>query len=305
MKSTIRIATRESRLALWQAKHVAGLLCRHHPGLTVELVPMTTKGDQILDTTLAKIGGKGLFIKELETAMVEGRADIAVHSMKDVPAQMPDGFEIVAVLEREDPRDALVSADYLRIEDIPANSVVGTSSLRRQAQLQHARPDLRVEPVRGNVETRLRKLDQGGFAAILLAAAGLKRLGLGSRIAGFLPYEVSLPAVGQGAVGVECLAVNDEAAALLAPLEDSDTRRCVDAERAFAGGLGASCESPVAGFAVIEGGELYLRGLVATRDGASVLHGEVRGPAADGQALGEALAASLFDRGAAALLREA
>jgi hydroxymethylbilane synthase len=305
MNSTIRIATRESRLALWQARHVAGLLCRHHAGLTVELVPMTTKGDQILDTTLAKIGGKGLFIKELETAIIEGRADIAVHSMKDVPAQMPAGFGIVAVLEREDPRDALVSADYLRIEDIPANSVVGTSSLRRQAQLQHARPDLRVEPVRGNVETRLRKLDQGGFAAILLAAAGLKRLGLEHRIAGFLPYEVSLPAVGQGAVGVECLADNAEAAALLAPLEDSDTRHCVDAERAFAGGLGASCESPVAGFAVIEGGELYLRGLVATRDGASVLHGEVRGPAADGRAIGKALAASLFDRGAAALLREA
>jgi len=305
MNSTIRIATRESRLALWQAEHVATLLCRQHPGLTVELVPMTTKGDQILDTTLAKIGGKGLFIKELEAAMLENRADIAVHSMKDVPAQMPEGFEIIAVLEREDPRDALVSAHYMKIEDIPADSVVGTSSLRRQAQLQHARPDLRVEPVRGNVETRLGKLDRGHFAAILLAAAGLKRLGLEHRIAGFLPYEVSLPAVGQGAVGVECLAGNARVAALLAPLEDEATRRCVDAERAFAGGLGASCESPVAGFAVIEGDELFLRGLVATRTGSAVLHGQVRGPATGAAALGAALAAELFDRGAAALLQDA
>ncbi len=304
MKSTIRIATRESRLAMWQAEHVAAELCRHHPDLTVELVPMTTKGDQILDTTLAKIGGKGLFIKELETAMLEHRADIAVHSMKDVPAEMPEGFEIVAVLEREDPRDALVSADYMRIEDIPAGSVVGTSSLRRQAQLQHARPDLAVEPVRGNVETRLRKLDHGHFSAILLAAAGLKRLGLAERIAGLLPYEVSLPAVGQGAVGIEALSGNADVAALVAALEHADTRRCVDAERAFAGGLGASCESPVAGFAVIEGEELYLRGLVATRDGASVLHGERRGPATDAAAIGAALARDLFDRGAAALLQE-
>lgn len=304
MKSTIRIATRESRLAMWQAEHVAAELCRHHPDLTVELVPMTTKGDQILDTTLAKIGGKGLFIKELETAMLEHRADIAVHSMKDVPAEMPEGFGIVAVLEREDPRDALVSADYMRIEDIPAGSVVGTSSLRRQAQLQHARPDLEVEPVRGNVETRLRKLDHGHFSAILLAAAGLKRLGLAERIAGLLPYEVSLPAVGQGAVGIEALSGNADVAALVAALEHADTRRCVDAERAFAGGLGASCESPVAGFAVIEGDELYLRGLVATRDGSSVLRGERRGPASDAAAIGAALARDLFDRGAAALLQE-
>jgi hydroxymethylbilane synthase len=305
MNNSIRIATRESRLALWQAEHVAALLCRHHPGLTVELVPMTTMGDQVLDTTLAKIGGKGLFIKELETAMLEGRADIAVHSMKDVPARLPEGFAIVAVLEREDPHDALVSADYLKIEDIPADSVVGTSSLRRQAQLQHARPDLRVEPVRGNIETRLRKLDQGNFAAILLAAAGLRRLGLAHRIASFLPYEVSLPAVGQGAVGIECLAGNAGIAAIVGPLEDGDTRRCVDAERSFAGGLGASCESPVAGFAVIEGDELFLRGLVATRDGASVLRGAVRGPVTEAAALGATLAANLFDRGAAALLEDA
>lgn len=305
MNRTIRIATRESRLALWQAEHVAALLCRHHPGLTVELVPMTTKGDQILDTTLAKIGGKGLFIKELETAMLEGRADIAVHSMKDVPAQMPDGFEILAVLEREDPRDALVSAEFMDIAAIPAGRIVGTSSLRRQAQLQHARPDLEVEPVRGNVETRLRKLDHGHFAAILLAAAGLKRLGLEQRIAGFLPYEVSLPAVGQGAVGIECLAGNDAIAELLAPLEHPDTRRCVDAERAFAAGLGASCESPVAGFAEIEAGEIHLRGLVATRDGRSVLRGALRGPVGDAAALGARLAEDLFARGAAALLAEA
>jgi hydroxymethylbilane synthase len=305
LHKTVRIATRESRLALWQAEHVAALLCRQHPGLTVELVPMTTRGDQVLDTTLAKIGGKGLFIKELETAMLEGRADIAVHSMKDVPAEIPEGFEIVAVLEREDPRDALVSAHYMDIQEIPAGSVVGTSSLRRQAQLQHARPDLKVEPVRGNVETRLRKLDHGHFAAILLAAAGLKRLGLEERIAGFLPFDLSLPAVGQGAVGVEALSGNVDAAALLAPLEDRGTRLCVDAERAFAGGLGASCESPVAGFAVISDGELHLRGLVATRDGASILHGEIRGPAGDAAALGAALAGNLFERGATALLGDA
>ena len=304
MKRTIRIATRESRLALWQAEHVAALLARAHPGLTVELTPMTTKGDQILDTTLAKIGGKGLFIKELETAMLEDRADIAVHSMKDVPADMPEGFEIVTVLEREDPRDALVSANYLAIDQIPAGSIVGTSSLRRQAQLQHARPDLKVEPVRGNVETRLRKLDHGNFSAILLAAAGLKRLGLEHRIAAFLPFEVSLPAVGQGAVGIETVAGNEEVAALLAPLEHAGTRSCVNAERAFAGGLGASCESPVAGFAVLEGDELFLRGLVATRDGASVLHGEIRGPIAAAADLGAALARDLFDRGAAALLED-
>jgi hydroxymethylbilane synthase len=302
MSRTLRIATRESRLALWQAEHVATLLCRHHNGLTVELVPMTTRGDQVLDQTLAKIGGKGLFIKELETAMLDGRADIAVHSMKDVPAQMPGGFAIAAVLEREDPRDALVSPQYLSIEDIPAGSVVGTSSLRRQAQLQHARPDLKVEPVRGNVETRLKKLDQGSFAAILLAAAGLKRLRLAHRIAGFLPCSVSLPAVGQGAVGIECLADNAEAAGLVAALEHVETRRCVDAERAFAGGLGASCESPVAGFAEVAGDELFLRGLVATRDGASVLRGEIRGPVAEAQSLGAALAQQLFERGAAALL---
>jgi hydroxymethylbilane synthase len=305
MNSRIRIATRQSRLALWQAEHVASLLCRLNPGLTVELVPMTTRGDQILDQTLAKIGGKGLFIKELETAMLEGRADIAVHSMKDVPAHLPAGFEIAAVLEREDPRDALVSPDYFTLEEIPADSIIGTSSLRRQAQLRHARPDLRVEPVRGNVETRLQKLDHGGFAAILLAAAGLKRLGLAHRISGLLATEVSLPAVGQGAVGVECLADSGEVGSLLASLEHVDTRRCVEAERAFAAGLGASCESPVAGFAVISSDELWLRGLVATRDGASVLHGEIRGPAADAPALGAALSAELLGRGAAALLEQA
>jgi hydroxymethylbilane synthase len=303
MNSSIRIATRESRLALWQAEHVASLLCRHHPGLTVELVPMTTQGDQVLDRTLAKIGGKGLFIKELESAMLEGRADIAVHSMKDVPANLPEAFEIAAVLEREDPRDALVSSQYFTLTEIPADGIIGTSSLRRQAQLRHLRPDLRVEPLRGNVETRLNKLDHGHFAAILLAAAGLKRLGLEHRIAGLLGPEVSLPAVGQGAVGVECVAGRDEIAALLASLEHAATRRCVEAERAFASGLGASCESPVAGFAEIEGDELVLRGLVATADGATVLRGEIRGAATDAPSLGAALSADLFERGAALLLQ--
>ncbi len=303
MKNTLRIATRESRLALWQAEHVAGLLCRAHPDLTVELVPMTTRGDQILDTTLAKIGGKGLFIKELEAAMLEGRADIAVHSMKDVPAELPEGFAICAVLEREDPRDALVSPRWARLEDIPSGSVIGTSSLRRQAQVRHARPDLKVEPVRGNVETRLKRLDEGRYEAIILAAAGLKRLKLAHRIAGILPETLSLPAVGQGAVGVECLAEDDETIARLAALEDAETRACVDAERAFAHGLEASCESPVAGFAIIDGATLHLKGVAASFDGSAVLKGEVSGDHGEAADLGGRLAAQLLDRGAAQLLR--
>ena len=302
MTQTIRIATRESRLALWQAEHVARLLCRAHEGLTVELVPMTTKGDRILDTTLAKIGGKGLFVKELEAAMLEGRAQLAVHSMKDVPADLPAEFVVAAILEREDPRDVLVSPRYARLEDVPAGSVVGTSSLRRQAQLMHARPDLVVEPVRGNVETRLRKLDEGQYSAILLAAAGLKRLGLADRIAGWLPEELSLPAVGQGAVGIECLSDDEATVALVAVLEHDGTRRCVDAERAFGAGLGASCESPLAGFATVEDADLRLRGLVASRDGRSVLRGEQRGPGSEPARLGAALAADFLARGAGELL---
>ena len=302
MKDTLRIATRESRLALWQAEHVPGLLCKAHPGLTVGPVPLAPRGDQILDTTLAKIGGKGLFIKELEAAMLEGRADIAVHSMKDVPAELPEGFRIAAVLEREDPRDALVSPTWARLEDVPAGSVIGTSSLRRQAQVRHARPDLAIEPVRGNVETRLRKLDEGHFAAIVLAAAGLKRLRLTHRIAGLLPDTVSLPAVGQGAVGVECLIDDAETAEILAAVEHPVTRRCVDAERAFAQGLEASCESPIAGYAVEAGGQIHLRGLAAARDGSAVLKGEIDGPAEEAADLGARLARQLLDRGAAQLL---
>jgi hydroxymethylbilane synthase len=263
---------------------------------------MTTKGDRILDTTLAKIGGKGLFVKELEAAMLEGQAQLAVHSMKDVPADLPADFVIAAILEREDPRDVLVSPRYARLEDVPAGSVVGTSSLRRQAQLLHARPDLVVEPVRGNVETRLRKLDEGQYSAILLAAAGLKRLGLADRIAGWLPEELSLPAVGQGAVGIECLSGDETTAALVAALEHDGTRRCVDAERAFGAGLGASCESPLAGFATVEDANLRLRGLVASRDGRSVLRGEQRGPDSEPARLGAALAADFLARGAGELL---
>jgi hydroxymethylbilane synthase len=302
MSTTLRIATRESRLALWQAEHVAERLCRAHPSLTVELVPMTTRGDQILDRALSKVGGKGLFIKELETAMREGRAEIAVHSMKDVPAELPEGFVIGAILDREDPHDALVSLRYSRLEDVPSGSVIGTSSLRRQAQLKHARPDLVVEPLRGNVETRLKRLDEGRFAAILLAAAGLKRLGLAERIAGLLPEALSLPAVGQGAVGIECLAGDHDTRALVAALEDADTRRCVDAERAFAEGLGASCESPIAAYATLAHGAIHLRGLAASRDGGSVLRGEQSGaPDAPGE-VGAALARDFLARGAAELI---
>ncbi len=304
MQKPIRIATRKSRLALWQAEHVAALLRAAHPTLTVELVPMVTQGDRILDRALAEVGGKGLFIKELEVAMYEDRADLAVHSMKDVPADMPEGMTLAVVLERADPRDAFVSNRYRVISELPAGARVGTSSLRRQCQLKHARPDLEIRQLRGNVDTRLAKLDSGEYDAIILASAGLMRLGLGERIASQVPVETSLPAVGQGIIGIECRADDERTLTLLAPLAHRTTQLCITAERAFAARLEGSCQSPVAGFAELAGDVLRLRGLVGAPDGSLVFADEISGPAGQGADLGTALAEKLLAAGAGPLLAE-
>jgi hydroxymethylbilane synthase len=298
----LRIATRRSRLALWQAEHVAALLRAAHDGLDVELVPMVTEGDRILDRALAEVGGKGLFIKELEVAMYEGRADLAVHSMKDVPADLPEGMALATVLERADPHDAFVSNRFPGLDALPQGARVGTSSLRRQCQLRHARPDLEVIQLRGNVDTRLRKLDEGRYDAIILAAAGLRRLGLEERIASVVPTEASLPAVGQGIIGIECRADDARTRGLVAALEHAPTRTCLEAERAFAARLQGSCQSPVAGFAEFEGDRLRLRGLVGAPDGRQVFADEVRGPAAEAVVLGDGLASRLLETGAGPLL---
>ncbi len=297
----LRIATRRSALALWQAEHVAALLRASRPGLAVTLVPIVTQGDRIQDRPLADAGGKGLFIKELEVAMAEDRADIAVHSMKDVPAELPDGFIIAAVLPRADPRDAFLSRRYARFAELPRGARVGTSSQRRQCLLRAARPDLAIAPLRGNVDTRLRKLDDGDFDAIILAAAGLVRLGLGARITEYLDHSVSLPAVGQGIVGLECRNAPD-LLALLEPLDHRPTRECLTAERAFAARLEGSCQSPIAGFATVAGRALRLEGLVGAPDGATVYRQAVEGDARDGVALGRSLAEALLEAGAAGLL---
>jgi len=302
MSGLIRIATRQSKLALWQAEHVASLLRREHSDLAVELLPMSTRGDAIQDRSLAAIGGKGLFIKELESAIGQGRADIAVHSMKDVPAEMPEGMMIGAILVRADPRDVLVSVAHASIDSLPAGSTVGTSSLRRQAQLLASRPDLRIEPMRGNVDTRLRKLDEGRYAAIVLASAGLARLGWEGRITQYLPDSLCLPAVGQGAIGVECRTGDTSILSRLAALEHAPTRVAVNAERAFSHRLGASCQSPIAALAHMQAGQLLLSGLVAEPDGTRVWRGAVSGAPGDAQVLGRQLAERLLGQGAQALL---
>ncbi|MCW5576833.1 MAG: hydroxymethylbilane synthase [Burkholderiales bacterium] len=299
---TLVIATRESALALWQARHVQSELQRLYPGLQVSLLGMTTAGDRNLGTSLAKIGGKGLFVKELEDALADGRADIAVHSMKDVPMHLPAGFALAAILERADPRDAFVSVKYGGLEQLPPGARVGTSSLRRECQLRAGHPQLLIEPLRGNVQTRLRKLDEGQYDAIILAAAGLKRLGLAGRIAALLPPETSLPAVGQGALGIECREDRRDLFDLLAPLSHRPTAQCVIAERAFSRALAGSCNVPLAGFAEISGDRLLLRGLVGAPDGSRVLRGETGGAAAGAEALGSALAEDLKRRGAADIL---
>ncbi len=302
-EKTLRIATRRSPLAMWQAEYVAAALTRAHPGLQVELVAMSTQGDKILDTPLAKIGGKGLFVKELEQGMLDGRADIAVHSMKDVPVTLPDGLHLPVIMSREDPRDALVSSVCASLEALPARARVGTSSLRRQCQLAHRRPDLEIAPLRGNVNTRLGKLDAGEFDAVILAAAGLKRLGFENRITAYLTPEQSLPAIGQGAIGIECRSDDDRVNALIAPLHHRATALCVRAERAMNHRLMGGCQVPVAGYGVLEGDILSLRGLVGEPDGSRILRADELGSANQAEALGERLAAGLLEQGADAILK--
>ena len=297
------IATRESALALWQARHIAARLEALYPGLTVELLGMTTQGDRILDVTLNKIGGKGLFVKELETALQEGRADIAVHSMKDVPMRLPEGFAIAAITEREDPRDAFVSTRYDNLAALPAGAVVGTSSLRREAQIRARYPELLVKPLRGNVQTRLGKLDGGEYDAIILAAAGLKRLGLGDRIRALLSPDESLPAPGQGALGIEICADRADLQALLAPLNHAETADCVTAERAMSLRLDGSCETPLGGYAeIVDEHFLRMRGFVARPDGSEILRAESNGSRAAAQGLGRQVADLMLTEGARALL---
>ncbi len=302
MPETLKIATRKSPLAMWQAEHAAAILSRLHPDLSVEIVGMTTRGDKILDAPLAKVGGKGLFVKELEQGMLEGIADIAVHSMKDVPVDFPDGLHLAVIMDREDPLDAFVSNRFERLDDLPEGACVGTSSLRRQCQLAVRRPDLRIEPLRGNVNTRLRKLDEGEYDAIILAAAGLKRLGFAERIRTRIPVEDSLPAIGQGAIGIECRRDDDRVHTLIEPLHHLETARRVLAERAMNAELQGGCQVPIAGHAVLEGDALYLRGLVGTPDGKQVLRAEGRAPAAEAEALGERVAHDLLAQGADAIL---
>lgn len=305
--ATLVIATRQSALALWQARHVSERLSALYPSCRVELLGLTTQGDRTLDQSLAAIGGKGLFIKELEQAMADGRADLAVHSLKDVPMAMPEGFSIAAVMAREDPRDAFVSNAYESLAALPPGSVVGTSSLRREAQLRKRYPQLSVEPLRGNVNTRLHRLDQGDHAAVILAAAGLKRLGFADRITALLEPEESLPAIGQGALALECRADRAELAAALQPLADVETRLATTAERAFGHKLAASCRTPLAAYAMARGGKLWLRGFIASRDGSRALQGERSAEVADigaAAALGAALGDEFLARGAAAILAE-
>jgi hydroxymethylbilane synthase len=296
------IASRESVLAMWQAEHIRDRLRALYPQTTVSILGMTTQGDQILNVTLAKIGGKGLFVKELETALEEGRADIAVHSLKDVPMNLPEGFMLACVGEREDPRDAFVSNNYANPEALPAGSVVGTSSLRRESQLRARFPNLKIEPLRGNVQTRLRKLDEGQYTAIILAAAGLKRLGLGDRIRALLSSDDSLPAVGQGALGIECLANRADLKAVLVPLHHANTAACVLAERALSRALAGSCQVPLGGFAEVMGDKLRLRGFVASPDGKRMVRAEQTGSVNDPEALGDAVAQALRAQGADEIL---
>lgn len=300
----VRIATRKSPLAMWQAEHVADALRAAHPGITVEIHGMSTQGDKILDTPLAKIGGKGLFVKELEARMLEGDADIAVHSMKDVPVELPEGLHLATIMEREDPRDAFVSNQYASLDELPEGAVVGTSSLRRQCQLSDRRPDLKIKSLRGNVNTRLRKLDDGEYDAVILAAAGLIRLGFGERIRSAIDPVDSLPAIGQGAVGIECRSDDETINALLAPLHHSDTADRVLAERAMNTRLEGGCQVPIGGHATLEGDTLHMSGLVGTVDGTEIIRAEISGPREKADELGTALAEELLAHGAADILKD-
>ncbi len=304
LDNVLRIATRQSPLALWQAHYVKQRLEASHPGLSVELVPMVTKGDVILDTPLAKVGGKGLFVKELEQALLDGRADIAVHSMKDVPVEFPQGLGLVTICEREDPRDAFVSNHYASLDELPAGSVVGTSSLRRQCQIAARRPDLQIRSLRGNVGTRLGKLDAGEYDAIILAVAGLLRLGLESRIRCALAPEVSLPAVGQGAVGIECRLEDSYTRSLLNTLNHEETAIRVRAERAMNTRLEGGCQVPIGSYAELANGELWLRALVGAPDGTVMVTGERRGQPEEAEVMGVSLAEELLENGARTILAE-
>jgi len=302
--SRLVIASRESALAMWQAQHIRDKLRALYPQTEVNILGMTTQGDQILDVTLSKIGGKGLFVKELETALEDGRADFAVHSLKDVPMHMPEGFMLATICEREDPHDAFVSNNHENLAALPDGSVVGTSSLRRESQVRARFPHLKVESLRGNVQTRLRKLDEGQYAAIILAASGLKRLGLDQRIRTIIGSEESLPAVGQGALGIECRADRADVAALLQPLHHADSAACVFAERAMSRKLGGSCQVPLGGFAELQNGKLRMRGFVASPDGKRMMQSEIIGDIADPEALGNKIADELLSQGAGEILAE-
>ena len=303
LEKTLKIATRQSPLALWQANYVKDRLQQLYPDLTIELVPMVTKGDVILDSPLAKIGGKGLFVKELENALLNKEADIAVHSMKDVPMQFPEGLGLAVICQREDPRDAFVSHSYRTFAEVPQGAVVGTSSLRRQCQLKALRPDLDIRSLRGNVGTRLSKLDNGDYDAIILASAGLIRLGLADRIASFIDVEQSLPAAGQGAVGIECRTDDMQVQALLAPLADAKTTYCVRAERAMNNHLQGGCQVPIGGYAVLQQGQLYLRALVGDIDGSRIIRAEGKSPVENAEALGVQIAEQLLAQGADKILQ--
>ena len=301
------IASRESRLAMWQATHVRDRLAALYPQCQIEILGMTTRGDQILDKTLSKVGGKGLFVKELEVAMADGRAHLAVHSLKDVPMELPEGFELAAILEREDPRDAFVSNDFDTLAALPAGSIVGTSSLRRQALIAARYPQLVIKPLRGNLDTRLSKLDRGDYAAIILAAAGLKRLGLTRRIRAYLEPEDSLPAAGQGAMAIEILSGNGagfDVRAMLAPLNHTHTAQAVQAERKVSKVFGGSCQIPLAAHATVDGDTLHLRAMVATPDGRRSAYAEASGPAALPEAVGEQAAQKLAEQDADGILAE-
>ncbi|ENW88084.1 porphobilinogen deaminase [Acinetobacter sp. CIP 53.82] len=303
MMNTLKIATRQSPLALWQAEHIRARLEALHAGLNVELVTFVTQGDKILDTPLAKIGGKGLFVKELEAALLDGRADLAVHSMKDVPMALPEGLSLAVICEREDPLDAFVSNTYASFQDLPQGAKVGTSSLRRKCQILKARPDLEIIDLRGNVGTRLSKLDAGQYDAIILASAGLKRLGLSERIRHTLAPEVSLPAVGQGALGLECRTNDQAVLELILPLMDDETNVCVRAERAFNAYLEGGCQVPIAGYATLKDGQLSMEGRVGSVDGQTLLSAQLSAAPEQAEQLGEQLAQNLLAQGAGELLK--
>ncbi len=300
----LRIATRRSPLALWQAEHVREMLLATHSGLKVAIVGLSTRGDKLLDAPLAHVGGKGLFIKELEQALLDGNADIAVHSMKDVTVELPQGLDIPVMLVRHDPRDVLISNRYPSLVALPRGARIGTSSLRRQCQLRAYRGDLVVGDLRGNVGTRLKRLDEGEFDAIILAAAGLKRLNKASRITEYLEPETMLPAIGQGAIGIECRKDDQQVLDLIGPLDHNDTQLCVRAERAVNRRLTGGCQLPISAFAEFSDGSLWIRALVGRADGSRMIRGEIRGAAADFEALGSRLGAELLSRGADAILEE-